>query len=98
MYSRKLHIRVRLARTSCETSLTILALSLGDKVVNHLARRCTRRRVSFVAPDRARPRASWGLLGAGTDHFALPGEQDQIAVNISISPRHRRRMRGSWRT
>lgn len=32
-------MRVRRARTSCETSLTILALSLGASVVNHLARR-----------------------------------------------------------
>jgi len=32
-------MRVRRARTSCETSLTILALSLGARVVNHLARR-----------------------------------------------------------
>lgn len=32
-------MRVLLARTSWETSLTILALSLGDRVVNHLARR-----------------------------------------------------------
>ena len=40
LYSRKLHMRVRRASTSCETSLMILALSLGDRVVNHLARRC----------------------------------------------------------
>jgi hypothetical protein len=39
LYSRKLHMRVRRASTSCVTSLTILALSLGDSVVNHLARR-----------------------------------------------------------
>jgi hypothetical protein len=39
LYSKKLHMRVRRARTSCETSLTILALSLGASVVNHLARR-----------------------------------------------------------
>jgi hypothetical protein len=39
LYSKKLHMRVRRARTSCETSLTILALSLGARVVNHLARR-----------------------------------------------------------
>lgn len=39
LYSRKLHMRVRRARTSWETSLMILALSLGDKVVNHFARR-----------------------------------------------------------
>lgn len=38
-YSKKLQLRVRRARTSCVTSLTIFALSLGDSVVNHLARR-----------------------------------------------------------
>lgn len=32
-------MRVRRARTAWVTSFTILALSLGDKVVNHLARR-----------------------------------------------------------
>ena len=32
-------MRVLLAKTNCDTSLTILALSLGDNVVNHLARR-----------------------------------------------------------
>jgi hypothetical protein len=42
LYSRKLHIRVLLARTSCETSLTILAFSLGESVVNHFASRCDR--------------------------------------------------------
>ena len=41
LYSRKLHMRVRRARTSCETSLMILALSLGERVVNHFAKRCT---------------------------------------------------------
>lgn len=39
MYSIKLHMRVRRARTSCEASFTIFALSFGDSVVNHLARR-----------------------------------------------------------
>jgi hypothetical protein len=39
LYSRKLHMRVRRARTSWETSLMIFALSLGERVVNHLARR-----------------------------------------------------------
>ena len=33
-------MRVRLDSTSCETSLMILAFSLGESVVNHLARRC----------------------------------------------------------
>lgn len=32
-------MRVLLDRTSCETSLMILALSFGESVVNHLARR-----------------------------------------------------------
>lgn len=39
LYSRKLHILVRLDSTSCVTSLMIFALSLGDSVVNHFARR-----------------------------------------------------------
>jgi len=34
-----LHMRVRRASTSCETSLMILAFSLGESVVNHFARR-----------------------------------------------------------
>ena len=33
-------MRVRLDRTSCETSFTIFALSFGARVVNHFARRC----------------------------------------------------------
>ena len=33
-------MRARLERTSCETSLMIFALSLGESVVNHFARRC----------------------------------------------------------
>lgn len=32
-------MRVLLARTSCDTSLTILPFSFGDRVVNHFARR-----------------------------------------------------------
>lgn len=40
LYSRKLHMRVRRDSTSWVTSLIILAFSLGERVVNHLARRC----------------------------------------------------------
>lgn len=40
LYSRKLHMRALRARTNWETSLIIFALSLGERVVNHLARRC----------------------------------------------------------
>ena len=39
LYSRKLHILVRRARTSCVTSFTILALVFGAMVENHFARR-----------------------------------------------------------
>ena len=74
LYSKKLHIRVRLARTSCETSLTILALSLGDKVVNHLARRCGGR-VSL----------SGGLVVFAVQlgiayHFALARQEYQVTI------------------
>ena len=41
-------MRVRRARTSCETSLMILAFSFGDSVVNHLARRYERQYMSLV--------------------------------------------------
>lgn len=39
LYSRKLHMRVRLDRTSWETSLIIFAFSRGERVVNHFASR-----------------------------------------------------------
>lgn len=39
LYSKKLHIRVRRAKTSWVTSFTVLALTFGAMVVNHLARR-----------------------------------------------------------
>jgi hypothetical protein len=42
LYSRKLHILVRRASTSCETSLMIFAFSFGDNVVNHFASLCGR--------------------------------------------------------
>lgn len=40
LYSRKLHMRVRRASTSCVTSRTILDFSFGLRVVNHFERRC----------------------------------------------------------
>lgn len=46
LYSRKLHILVRLASTSCDTSLMIFAFSLGERVVNHFASLCCGRKVS----------------------------------------------------
>src|ERR1700735_2424273 len=39
LYSRKLHMRVRRARTSWVTSLTIFAFCLGGIVVNHFDKR-----------------------------------------------------------
>jgi hypothetical protein len=42
LYSRKLHILVRRASTSCDTSLMIFAFSFGDSVVNHFASLCGR--------------------------------------------------------
>ena len=39
LYSKKLHMRVLRARTSCVTSLTIFAFAFCDIVIYHLARR-----------------------------------------------------------
>ena len=50
LYSRKLHMRVLRASTSCETSLMIFALSLGERVVNHFARRWKRQYHRFRQP------------------------------------------------
>lgn len=71
LYSRKLHIRVLRASTSCETSLMILAFSLGESVVNHFASRYGR------TSEHARLSAE----GACAYHFALPREEDEIAVS-----------------
>ena len=60
LYSRKLHIRVRLASTSCETSLMILAFSLGERVVNHLASR-------WIARDQP-----LNFPKMGDEHTTLP--------------------------
>lgn len=54
-------MRVRRARTSCETSLMIFAFSFGDSVVNHLARRYERQYLSLV-----------GLGRGGAYDFTLP--------------------------
>lgn len=40
LYSKKLHILVRRASTSCETSLMIFPFSFGESVVNHFASLC----------------------------------------------------------
>jgi hypothetical protein len=65
LYSRKLHILVLRARTNCDTSLTILALSLGDRVVNHLASRL------FMVREEQDPD-----IYHITYHFALPRKEN----------------------
>lgn len=45
-------MRVRRARTSCDTSLMILAFSFGDRVVNHLARRYEQHQYMDLAEQR----------------------------------------------
>lgn len=74
MYSKKLHMRVLRARTSWETSLTILAFSLGDNVVNHFARRCRGDVVSNVVADGTR------VQGMRSYHFALTGEKNEVSA------------------
>lgn len=54
LYSKKLHIFVRLASTSCVTSLTILALAFRGIVVNHFC--------SLTLPFRYRCRFQNGFL------------------------------------
>ncbi len=74
-------MRVRRAKTSCETSLTILALSLGESVVNHLARRCDDCQLRCVRfPYEYSP-----SLVVPTYHFALAREEDQITKLIGVS-------------
>lgn len=97
-------MRARRASTSCDTSLTILALSLGDSVVNHLARRCER--VPSVSRAPAHRRGGPGERGArgerGANHFALAGEENEVSGTVrshqqlarACEPRGSRRGRG----
>ena len=71
-------MRVRRDRTSWDTSLMILALSLGERVVNHFARRCL---WEFLLLTFGLKRQGGRRGGRrGTYHFALPGQEDEIAV------------------
>lgn len=76
LYSRKLHMRVRRDSTSWVTSLMILAFSLGERVVNHLARRCEENLQSVQASSS---RCVHFGVGHETNHFALPRQENQIA-------------------
>lgn len=71
-------MRARRAKTSCDTSLMILALSLGDNVVNHFARRCECR-VLLVCCVVCRPRTLSTASERSTYDFALPRQQDEIS-------------------
>ena len=75
-------MRVRRERTSWDTSLMIFAFSLGDKVVNHFARRWTG--ISWLTGGEY----AWQK----TYDFALPRQQNQVAalcqqVGMSGRPR-----------
>lgn len=71
-------MRVRRESTSWVTSLMILAFSLGERVVNHLARRCEE---NFAVSPSEVPPACGKKIGVGheTNHFALSGQENQVA-------------------
>ncbi len=71
-------MRVRLESTSCETSLMILALSFGDRVVNHFARRWREECAISTSPRSVRWATTVGR-SSRTYNFALPGQQNEIA-------------------
>ena len=79
-------MRVRRDSTSRVTSLIILAFSLGERVVNHLARRCSSksRKKSVGGFSRLQDRSD-SRVGDETHHFALAGEQDQVAGESVIA-------------
>lgn len=83
-------MRVLRDSTSWETSLMILALSLGESVVNHFARRCCG---GILLTFRLKRRGG----RRGTHHFTLPGQEDEVAARGSV--RHpsvaKQRCRGS---
>ena len=79
-------MRVRRESTSWVTSLMILAFSLGERVVNHLARRCEEK--FAVSSSEVPPACGVKKIGVGheTNHFALSGQENQIAGSeISVS-------------
>lgn len=84
LYSRKLHIRVRRARTSWDTSLTILAFSLGERVVNHLARRCTQA-LSVGSVNGGGSTCAGGRLGGGQDAPLCLAETGGLDSYMTVS-------------
>lgn len=83
LYSRKLHMRVRRASTSCVTSRTILDFSFGLRVVNHFERRCV------VEVSRGLSQAHTWIARSSGDWeneppcLALKGESDTWRSSIS---------------
>ena len=81
-------MRVRRASTSWDTSLTIFAFSLGDSVVNHLARRWSTSSVlpqtctCFFEPGHQERERLWE--NESTYHLTLAGEQDQVAATCFV--------------
>lgn len=83
LYSRKLHIRVLRARTSAVMSLTILAFSFGDSVVNHFARRYNPSlSISCYFPLW---RGGYVVVGGSkTYYFALARQQDEVSAAVPV--------------
>ena len=69
-------MRVRRDNTSCDTSLMILAFSLGERVVNHFARRCLGGQSGARRAQHGGPRDAY--------NFALPREQNEIATGVLV--------------
>lgn len=84
LYSIKLHIRVRLLRTNCVTSLTILAFSFGERVVNHFARRCGWIQISFKKSSIPKSYPREEEEEEGTHNFALPGQENEISISTGL--------------
>lgn len=83
LYSRKLHMRVRRASTSCVTSRIILDFSFGLRVVNHLESRC----VVEVSPGLSQARTWIARSSEDWENeplcLALRGESDIWRSSIS---------------
>lgn len=57
----------------------ILAFSLGERVVNHLARRCEGEKLGQSGDLKHVGATGWVTRGFNTHHFALAGQEDEVA-------------------
>lgn len=71
LYSRKLHMRVLRARTSCVTSRTIFDFSFGERVVNHFDRRCPTRESVYAQARGAAEEGNEPLCPAGKEESGI---------------------------